>query len=462
MMTDTEQSKIFRFYLFCAAIYFTQATGTTGGLAGTMIAFFFKEGLGMTATTMAYIGAITSLAWWIKPGFGLLSDFVPIRDYRRKSYIYICNSISVLLWLSLAGMAWAGVITTYWPIAIVSMAMGFCFAMTDVVADGLMVQTGQKYDKTGAFQAVQWSTIRLAIMLTAVLGAVLANWVMPDTGKATFEITTTIYYRMGLIFLVAAGFPLLNIFAAWRWTDEEKMIANPENLAKIKAGVKRAVRMKRVWILAICIFGLQFSPSAGTPFFFYIRDYCGPEHGQMTKMTLAWLSTFESGIGILGCLAYWRWGKLVDIKKLLYFSIFLGFVTSFLYLWVKSVITLYIFAAMFGPIGAFIFLAFMDIAAKNCPKLAEGFVFAGLCAIMNIASSASGAFGGWMFKLLNTDGGWYDWGWSYTGWLTNWGVSPHMVGLRPLIVIGAFFTLATLIFIPLMRLDPQGYMRIEE
>jgi len=179
-------------------------------------------------------------------------------------------------------------------------------------------------------------------------------------------------------------------------------------------------------------------------------------------MTLAWLSTFESGIGILGCLAYWRWGKLVDIKKLLYFSIFLGFVTSFLYLWVKSVITLYIFAAMFGPIGAFIFLAFMDIAAKNCPKLAEGFVFAGLCAIMNIASSASGAFGGWLFKLLNTGGGWYDWGWSYTGWLTAWGVSPHMVGLRPLIVIGAFFTLTTLIFIPLMRLDPRGYMRIEE
>ena len=66
-----------------------------------------------------------------------------------------------------------------------------------------------------------------------------------------------------------------------------------------------------------------------------------------------------------------------------------------------------------------------------------------------------------MFKLLDTGGNWYNWGWGYTGWLTNFGVSPHMIGLRPLIVIGAFFTLITIIFIPLMKLNREGYMEIE-
>jgi len=453
-----ENRKITRFYIFCAAIYFTQATGTTGGIAGTTISYFMKEGLALSATTLAYIGSLVSLAWWIKPGFGLLSDFVPIYGYRRKSYIYIANSFSILLWIALSGMALTGAITTFWPIAIVSFIMAFNFAMTDVVADGLMVQTGKATNNTGKFQAVQWGTIRLAVMLTTILGSVLALWVMPDTGKEFFQITSSTYNRLAIIFLFASIFPIINMAATYYLTDEEKIELTKEKFNEIKAGIKKAITMRPVWILAICIFGLNFSPGWGTPFFYYLRDHCGTNYGQMSKMTFAYLGTFESGLGILGCIAYYKYCRKVEIKKILYLSIALGTVASVCYLWIQGIVSLIVMAILFGPVFAFINLAFLDLVAKNCPNLAEGFVFAGMCSIINIAGSSSSAFGGWLYGMLEKGGAWYEWGWSWTGWMTNMGVSQYMVGLRPLILISALFTIATIFLIPLLKLNKEGIM----
>jgi len=476
----SDDKKITRFYIFCAAIYFTQATGTTGGIAGTTISYFMKEGLALSATTLAYIGSLVSLAWWVKPGFGLLSDFVPIYGYRRKSYIYIANSFSILLWLALSGMAFSGVITTFWPIAIISFIMAFNFAMTDVVADGLMVQTGKATNSTGKFQAVQWGTIRLAIMLTTILGSIIALWAMPDTGEEFFQITSSTYNRLATIFLFASLFPIINMAATYYLTEEEKIELTKEKFDEIKAGVKKAITMEPVWILAICIFGLNFSPGWGTPFFYYLRDHCGPNYGQMGKMTFAYLGTFESGLGILGCIAYYKYCRKIEIKKILYLSIALSTAASICYLWIQGIVSLIIVAILFGPVFAFVNLAFLDLVAKNCPNLAEGFVFAGMCSIINIASSSSSAFGGWMYGLLEGErvikianesgevidklipaGQLYNWGWSWTSWMTDIGVSQYMVGLRPLILVSALFTVATVFLIPLLKLDKEGIMKFK-
>ena len=451
-----------RFSIFLGAIYFTQATGTTGGIAGTAINFFMKEGLQLSATTLAYIGSLVSMAWWIKPGFGLLSDFVPIGGYRRKSYIYICNIFSILLWLALAGLAYSQAITTFWPIAIISFIMAFNFAMTDVVADGLMVQTGKVSDNTGKFQAVQWGTIRFAIMATTIFGSFIALWAMPDTGNEFFEITSSVYNRLAIIFLVASIFPLVNIGATYFLATEEKIRLTKEKFREIKKGIKKAITTKQVWVLAICIFGLNFSPGWGTPFFYYLRDHCGPDNGQMGKMMFAYLSTFGSAMGVIGCIAYWKYCRRIEIEKLLYLSIAVSVVASIFYLWIQGVATLIMADLIFGPAFAFINLAFLDVAAKNCPDMAEGFVFAGICSVINIAASSSSAVGGWLYGMLNTSGSLYEWGWSWTGWLTQLGVSEYMVGLRPLILISALFTLATIVFIPLLRLDKKGFMKYGE
>jgi hypothetical protein len=181
----------------------------------------------------------------------------------------------------------------------------------------------------------------------------------------------------------------------------------------------------------------------------------------MGKMTFAYLSTFESGLGILGCIAYYKYCRKIEIKKVLYFSIVLGTIASCCYLWVQGIVSLVVVAILFGPVFAFINLAFLDLVAKNCPNLAEGFVFAGMCSIINIASSSSAATGGWLYGILEKGGSLYEWGWSWTSWMTGLGVSPYMVGLRPLILISTLFTIATVFLIPLLKLNKEGIMKFE-
>ena len=452
--------RVLRFSIFCGAIYFTQATGATGGLAGNATHYFMKEGLGLTATTIALFVSLTTFAWWVKPCFGLISDFVPLFGYRRKSYIYLCNALSIILWLSLSGMSFAGLMTTFWPLAIVSFFMAFNFAMTDVVADGLMIETGKATDNTGKFQAVQWGTNGVAVLLTSVFGAMLAIWAMPDSGKPTFEVTPLVYRKMSVIFIVASVFPLINIFATYFLTIESKIKLDRQRYSEIKAGIFLAIKTKPLWYLAFCMFCLNFSPGWGTPFFYYLRDYGGKDGGQMGKMTLAYLGTSWSAFGIIGCIIYWRFCKTMNNRKLLYFSIIIGAVASCCCLWVSGVVSVLVVAVLFGPVTALINLVYLDILAKNCPDLAEGFIFATMCAVLNIDLSASNAVGGLMYGMLEQGGTWYTWGWSLTGWLTRFGVSENMVGLRPLIVISALFSLVTIFLIPFLKLDNKGIMRI--
>src|ERR1700724_1959431 len=55
---------------------------------------------GLSAGQVATFFAITTVPWLIKPVYGLLSDFVPLFGYRRKSYLLLTSATA-----GLAGLA---------------------------------------------------------------------------------------------------------------------------------------------------------------------------------------------------------------------------------------------------------------------------------------------------------------------------------------------------------------------
>jgi len=52
----------------------------------------------------------------------------------------------------------------------------------------------------------------------------------------------------------------------------------------------------------------------------------------------------------------------------------------------------------FGGIGMITQLAFMDLAAKACPKHAEGTFFALLMSVYNVGTQGSQVFGGYVYQ----------------------------------------------------------------
>src|SRR5258708_26282909 len=81
-----------RLALFLAMVYFAQGMVY---LPDQVVSIVFKE-RGLTAGQLATFTWIITIPWFIKPVYGLLSDFVPIAGTRRRSYFLIMAALSAL------------------------------------------------------------------------------------------------------------------------------------------------------------------------------------------------------------------------------------------------------------------------------------------------------------------------------------------------------------------------------
>ena len=77
----------------------------------------------------------------------------------------------------------------------------------------------------------------------------------------------------------------------------------------------------------------------------------------------------------------------------------------------------------------FLAIASLTLAAATCPRRAEGFAFAGLMSVMNLADLASTTVGAWLYDDV------------FAG------------RLGPLIIVSAASTAFALVLVPLLRLD---------
>ena len=81
-----------RLALLFAIVYFAQGMIY---LPEQVVSIVFKE-RGLTAGQLAAFNWITTIPWFIKPAYGLLSDFVPLFGTRRRSYFLIMSGVAAL------------------------------------------------------------------------------------------------------------------------------------------------------------------------------------------------------------------------------------------------------------------------------------------------------------------------------------------------------------------------------
>src|SRR5687768_14919946 len=87
-----EQARRGEFYrLAClfGLVYLMQGVAQHTSLINQPIKYYFRVALGFNAETTSQHLAWLAFPWMLKPVYGLLSDFIPILGYRRKSYLLI-------------------------------------------------------------------------------------------------------------------------------------------------------------------------------------------------------------------------------------------------------------------------------------------------------------------------------------------------------------------------------------
>jgi predicted MFS family arabinose efflux permease len=188
-----------------------------------------------------------------------------------------------------------------------------------------------------------------------------------------------------------------------------------------------ALTSKRLYVVAAFLFLYSFAPGFGTPLYYYMTDE---------------LKFSQSYIGILGSIASAGWivGALLhrwllatmSTKNQLYLSIVLGTLSAASFLSLSNEITAAIVnfangvALMIGTIST------LALAAEYCPSRAEGFAFAGLMSIMNLADVFSSNVGAFLYdRVFHSQ-------------------------LAPLIIVSAASTAVAFFLVPLLRLKRQA------
>jgi hypothetical protein len=139
-----------------------------------------EGGLGLSPEQAGSFLTDTALGWYIKALFGLLTDNLPLFGYRRKSWLILTSLLAGCAWLWVAVNG-----NTLQTLLVGLMIVNILVAFSDVVCDGLMVETAQRFEHryqlpegtaNRPFQAAQWSGASLAMMVSAVAGGVIAQF----------------------------------------------------------------------------------------------------------------------------------------------------------------------------------------------------------------------------------------------------------------------------------------------
>ncbi|HWP73331.1 MAG TPA: MFS transporter [Methylomirabilota bacterium] len=385
-----------RLGLLFAIVYFAQGMVY---LPDQVVSIVFKE-RGLTAGQLATFSWIITIPWFIKPVYGLLSDFVPIAGTRRRSYFLIMAALATVAAIAVSLMTGA----PYWALAVIITLLWLGVGFTDVLTDALMVENGKPLGLTGTFQSVQWAALSASSILVGVAGGYLAE-----------------HRAFAAAFALVACFPLISLLMAWLVVQEPPARPNLEGLGETWAALRQATGRRDLWLVAGFIFFWAFSPSFGPAFFYYQTDTL-----HFSQTLIGALASLGAAASIAGAWVYARLARRIPLKRLIVWSIGAGTVGSLAYIAYGGVVSAAVITVIFGAVGMTTQLAFLDLAAKACPARAEATFFALLMSIYNLGTRSSE----WTGANL------YDW-----------------LGYTPLVLISTVFTAAAWLLVPLVPID---------
>jgi len=357
--------KLFWIYSLSAICYFLQGFEALPSLS---LLKYFKEVLMYPAEKLMTLNAIIGLAWIPKVLWGYFID----QFLSRKTWITISLIIDLItvLFLGIWSLPLVMLITMMFVNSTDS-------AIRDVGVDGTMCVEGKKYNITGKIQSLQWIAITIASVVTGLLGGYLADH---------FD------YKVGFLLLIP--FYAL-MFIPLYFYREQKVRKTRIRLADTFRPYKQIFKNKSFLWACLFLFLYKYSPSFGTPLNYIQRD------------SFAWsfrfmgiLSTIASVISVVGAIIYWKVCQKINIKKWLYYSVFLGAITSLSYLYFTPISAI-CYTILYSLIGMFVHLIVMDFLAKSSIKGLEATTFALLCGINNLSAGTASSFSGaWLYPIF--------------------------------------------------------------
>lgn len=365
-----------RLMWFFAIVYAVEGVcQAKSGIVWQPLTYFLKQTQGWDPVQVSVSLAVLDVPWIIKPLYGLVSDFLPLFGYRRRFYLLGANLVGIASFAAVGLLSQpAGLISA---LTVTSIAM----AISSTQCGALLVEMGHKLGGNGRFVNQQWLWFNIAQMAAVVLGGGLLEILRPLSA-------------LHVAAWIAAVAPV-SILAGALLVPEERVALNLEAFRARARALLNAFRTPALWMVAGFLFLYYFSPGFGTPLYFQMTDRLG-----FSQAFIGLLSSVTAGGWIIGGVLY-RW-KLAALPTpvLLKLSILAGVASTLAYLALSGPVTAVCIWLLGGIAGMVATIATLSLAAEACPDGAEGFAFAGLMSIINLASPASDMVGSVLYERV--------------------------------------------------------------
>lgn len=403
----TVNHNVLRWGAFFAIAYAIQGFSQTATLFVQPIQYYYKSAEGGGANDLARILFLLGIPWYLKPLYGLLSDFVPLFGFRRKSYLLLLSLLATLAFALIIGVHDARLVFWLLMLSTVSTAMG------DVMVDGLMIEEGQKSGRIKLYQGLQWTAIYITSFAAVWVGGVVAQ-------NAEAAGTPGLALRQAA--MVALAGPAIMFVVTWLMVDEPRCRLDAKGFEETIAGLGEAVLSPALWGAALFLCFFWFQPGMVSPMYLHATEVMGIDEAFYGKAgAFGYIGYILGAVVFLAAL-----GPYFSIRKLAVLSIVLYSLATLAYLFLVGPSTLVALGIGAAFAGAIANLTLLSLAAQVCPKRVEAFVFAAMMAMLNFSRNGSEWIGGELYERA-LDG-----------------------NINPLIVISAAVTAFTVVLIPLL------------
>jgi MFS family permease len=362
-MTDSLRRR----YVFFSVTYFVQGAI---GIVYEPLNYILKDYLKLSPGQAAGFVAWMTLPLLFKPLYGFVTDFVPLRRYRRKPHLILASLLAATAFGALAAQRNYHYFRLLFPMALSIFAMAFA----DAVCGGLLVEDGKERHQTGPYQAIHIG----GLYFSAVLVGIGGGWM-------------TSHVPFPWIFGIAGILPLA-IVGVTLFTNES---GRDEPRARTTGPLWSFLKTKPFWMLSLTIVLWNFYPFLGTVQFYYQSNVL-----HLNPQWIGSLMTVGSVAGLGGSAAFWKFCRIRDTASWISFGPILMALVSLSYLFYRGPISVTGVEAIFGFASVFFRLALFDVMARACPPDAEATTYALFLSFFDIAMYGSNAIGGKLYDFL--------------------------------------------------------------
>jgi len=364
-----------RLGLLFGVIYFVQGMSEpTTGLASQPDQSLLRD-WGKAEEEVTFFAAMLTLPWCLKPLFGLLSDFVPLGKYRRKSYLLVASAVGVV--------GFIGLLLTPLPSGAERPLLSWLMLATiavvcsDVVIDALMIDTSRPMGLTGRMQSVQWASIYGGAVVTGLLGGLLSE-----------------HHQQKIAFLICTVLLLITVVLTIFVLDERPAATAGGAWRRAAPSLWKSLRSPGVPVVGTLMFLWNFNPFSQAALYLYTTREL-----ELNERVFGNMTALNAVGSLVACVAYGFYCRRVPMRWLVHVSIVAGIASNGAY-WLlsdkPSALTLSLVVGTIYMTGC---MVQVDLAARVCPPEATGTLFALLMATCNMGTAISTWLGGVIYRF---------------------------------------------------------------